>query len=275
MRTIAVVNLKGGSGKTTTALALAVGMARRLPKRKRILLIDGDPQANMTMAMLEGCPAEVPTLGEVLLDQAAAAAAIRTTRLPQVDILPSDSDLANCALLLAEELGRERRLRAALRSVESDYEVCVIDSPPQLSLVSVNILQAVTEIVVPVDAGLWSVSGLGRLQETVEQVRKHLDHAELRIIGLVLTRAQKNRATRDLERQLREAYGDLVYETVIPLSVKVEESHARHRSVLEHAPNSPAALAYEQLITEVVKRHGKKQRNARWADSIDGDVDAA
>jgi chromosome partitioning protein len=265
LRTIGVCNLKGGSCKTTTALCAAIGMARRLPKKKRLLLVDGDPQANATMTMLEGRPAVVPTLGQVLLDQAEAVEAIRPTRCPQVDILPADSDLANCALLLTDELGRERRLRSALRTVENTYEVCIIDAPPQLSLVLVNILQAVTEIIVPVDAGLYSVAGLGRLQETVDQVRKHLDHAELRIIGLVLTRAMKNKATRDLERQLRESYGDLVYRAVIPHSVKVEESHARHRTVLEHAPKSPAALAFEQLITEVLK-HGQN-RHARRSDS--------
>jgi chromosome partitioning protein len=265
VRTIAVVNLKGGSGKTTMALSLAVGMARRLPKRKRLLLIDGDPQANATMTMLEGGRPAEPTLGQVLLDQAEASEAIRPTRVPQVDILPADGDLANCALLLADELGRERRLRSALRTVESKYETCIIDAPPQLSLVLVNILQAVTEIIVPVDAGLYSVAGLGRLQETVDQVRKHLDHAELHITGLVLTRAMANRATRDLERQLRESYGELVYRTIIPHSVKVEESHARHRTVLEHAPKSPAALAFEQLITEVLK-HGQTNRHARQSD---------
>jgi chromosome partitioning protein len=217
------------------------------------------------MTMLEGRRPVEPTLGQVLLDQAGAVEAIRPTRVPQVDILPADGDLANCALLLAEELGRERRLRSALRTVEGKYETCIIDAPPQLSLVLVNILQAVAEIIVPVDAGLYSVAGLGRLQETVDQVRKHLDHAELHIIGLVLTRAMKNKATRDLERLLREAYGDLVYRTAIPHSVKVEEGHARHRTVLEHAPKSPAAVAFEQLITEVLK-HGQK-RNAGRSDS--------
>jgi chromosome partitioning protein len=265
MRSIAVVNLKGGSGKTTCSTGLAVGIGRRLPKRKRLLLVDGDPQANATMTMLEGQPATEPTLAQVLLDQAEAVEAIRPTRCPQVDILPADGDLANCTLLLAEEIGRERRLRTALKTVEDAYDLVIIDAPPQLSLVLVNILQAVNEIIVPVDAGLYSIAGLGRLEETVAQCRKHLDHESLRIVGLVLTRAMKNRATRDLERQLRESYGDLVFGTSIPHSVRVEESHSRHRTVLEHAPTSPAALAFEELITEVMK-HGQN-RHARRSNS--------
>jgi chromosome partitioning protein len=271
VRTIAVVNLKGGSGKTTTALALAVGLARRLPKRKRLLMIDGDPQANASMTMLDGVAAEEPTLGQVLLDEASIEDAIRPSRVPRLDILPAASGLADCTLLLADQLGRERRLRSALRNVQDAYDVVVIDAPPQLNLISVNILQAVGELVVPVDAGIYSIAGLGRLQETVEQVRRHLDHGELHIIGLVLTRVMKNKATKDLERQLREAYGDLVYQSVIPHSVRVEEGHARNRTILEWAPKSPPSLAYDRLVTEVLK-HGQSKRNAVGADPIDSDA---
>jgi chromosome partitioning protein len=271
MRTIAVVNLKGGSGKTTTALALAVGLARRLTKRKRLLMIDGDPQANASMTLLDGAAAEEPTLGQVLLDEASIEDAIRPSRIPRLDILPAAAGLADCTLLLADQLGRERRLKSALRGVQDAYDVAIIDAPPQMSLVSVNILQAVTELVVPVDAGIYSIAGLGRLQDTVEQVRRHLDHEDLHIIGLVLTRVMKNKATQDLERQLREAYGDLVYRSVIPHSVKVEEGHARNRTILEWAPKSPTALAYERLVTEVLK-NGQPKRDAVGPHPIDSDA---
>jgi chromosome partitioning protein len=170
--------------------------------------------------------------------------------------------------LLADQIGRERRLRSALRSVAESYELVIVDAPPQLNLITINILAAVDELIVPVDAGIYSIAGLGRLRETVDQVRRHLDHPSLRIAGLVLTRAMKNRATQDLERQLREAFGPLVYRTVIPHSVKVEEAHARHRTVQEWAPKSPPALAYKQLVTEVLK-DGEPQRDAVGADPVD------
>jgi chromosome partitioning protein len=268
VRTIAVVNLKGGSGKTTTALCLAVGFAWR---KKRVLIVDGDPQANATMTMLGGRPAEPPTLAHVLLDEAEAAEAIRPARVKRVDILPADARLADAALLLSDQLGRERRLRSALQSLDG-YDLVIIDAAPQMSLVTVNVLNYAAELLVPVDAGLYSIMGLARLEETVDQVRRYLDNRALRISGMVLTRAHRNRATRDIETQLREAYGEKVCQTVIPHSVRVEEAHARHRTVLEFDPKSPPALAYDRLLMEVLN-HGQ-QRDARRTDSTD-DADAA
>jgi chromosome partitioning protein len=274
VRSIGVVNLKGGSGKTTTALTLAVGAALR---DLRVLLIDGDPQANASMTMLDGKPADDPTLGHVLLDQARAVEAIRPTRVGGVDIIPADGKLADAALLLSDQFGRERRLRAAMLGVEDDYDLVVIDAAPQLNLVGINILNYAGELIVPVDAGLYSVAGLGRLQETVEQVRKYLDNRRLRISGLVITRAHNNRATKDIEAQLREAFGPLVHEAIIPHSVRVEEAHARHRTILEFAPRSTPALAYDRLITEVLG-HGERAGNPDLgirADQADHDADAA
>jgi chromosome partitioning protein len=269
MRTIACLNWKGGSGKSTTALALAVGLAHRLPKRQRVLLVDSDPQANSTLIMLDGRVPEAPTLADVLLDDAVAIDAIRPTRVDRLDILPADGRLADCTVLLADELGRERRLRVALRSVEDAYSVCVVDSPPQLSLLTVNVLQAVTEVLVPIDPGLFAIAGLGRLQETVDRVRHHLEHPDLAIIGLLLTRATKNKITRDLEKQLRDVYGKLVYHAVIPASVKVEEAHASYRSILEWSPQSPVGKAYGELVTEVLNGQSKRVARKRGARSGD------
>src|SRR4051812_35209972 len=114
-------------------------------------------------------------------------------------------------LMLAEALGRERRLRAALQSIADDYDALVVGAAPQLNLVTINVRNAVAELVVPVDAGVYSLAGLGRLRETVEQVRRYLDNPTLRIAGLLLTRTHNNRATRDIADQLRAAFGPLVY----------------------------------------------------------------
>jgi chromosome partitioning protein len=266
------VNLKGGSGKTTTALSLAVGAAMR---DLRILLVDADPQANASMTMLDGQPVDDPTLGHVLLDQAGAKEAIRPTRVGGVDILPADARLADAALMLGEQLGRERRLRAAMRTIEGSYDLLIVDAAPQLSLVTINVLNFVRELLVPVDAGLYSVAGLGRLQETVDQVRRFLDNHALRISGLVMTRAHTNRATKDIETQLRDAFGGLVHKAVIPHSVRVEEAHARHRTILEFAPRSGPGLAYDRLITEVLG-HGESTGHSDFAfDSHQADNDAA
>ncbi len=258
MRTIAVLNWKGGSGKSTTALALSVGLAGRLPKG-RVLLVDNDPQANASLIMLDGQAPDEPTLTDVLMDEASAVDAIRSTRVGGLDILPADSRLADCTVNLADELGRERRLRVALRSVEKSYAFCVVDAPPQLSLLTVNILQAVSEVLVPIDPGLFAVAGLGRLQETVERVRHHLEHPELAIIGLLMTRATQSSVAKGLLEQLREVYGKLVYKAVIPNAVCVEEAHASYRTVMEWAPKSVVAKAYGELVSEVLK-HGQSKR---------------
>lgn len=154
--------------------------------------------------------------------------------------------------------------------MEDSYSVCVVDSPPQLSLLTVNILQAVTEVLVPIDPGLFAIAGLGRLQETVDRVRHHLEHPDLAIVGLLVTRATKNKVTKELEKQLRDAYGKLVYRAVIPASVQVEEAHASFRSILEWSPRSPVGKAYDELVTEVL--NGRSKGLARKRGSQRGDA---
>ena len=151
MRSLAVMTLKGGAAKTTTALCLAVGLAQR---GRRVLAVDGDPQSNASMTLLDGEPAPPPTLGHVLLDQAEVGDAIRRTRVLGLDLLPADPQLADAALLLSDVMGREKRLRSALAAVAGGYDFAVVDAAPQMSLVSVNILNAVDGLIVPVDAGL-------------------------------------------------------------------------------------------------------------------------
>lgn len=272
MRTIACLNWKGGSGKTTTALALAVGLSQRIQKRQRVLLVDNDPQSNSTLIMLDGKEPSSPTLTDVLLDDADAVEAILPTRVDRLDIIPADGRLADLTALLAEvELGRERRLSVALQSVESSYSWCVVDSPPQLSLLTVNVLQAVSDVIVPIDPGLFAIAGLGRLQETVDKVRHYLQHPTLAIVSLLLTRATANKTTRELERQLRETYGTLVSKSVIPSSVTVEEAHANYRTIMEWAPGSTVAKAYGDLVTEVLK-HGRSKRAVGKRGSRRGDA---
>jgi len=236
-----------------------------------MLFIDGDSQANATTTLLDGMPPELPTIAEVLIDECGILEAIRPSRIARVDILPSTPQLADCTVWLSDQIGREQRLETALQDVRGMYDLVIVDAPPSLSLVSVNILRAVSELIVPVDCGIYSVMGLSRLNDTVEKIRRHLAHPELCIIGLLISRAQRNRASRDLEAQLRETYGDLVYQAVVPFSSKVEEGVARHRTVLEYAPGSPAAVAFESLVREVLQ-HGRKRGHARRSGRIDQDA---
>ncbi len=262
MRKLALVNHKGGVGKTTTALGLAVGIAQRLRKGRRVLFIDGDSQGNASSTLLDGKAPNRPTLTQVLLDDADAAEAIRPSRFPGIDLLPADSTLADCTVWLADQIGRENRLRAALEPLGDPYDLVLIDAPPAMSLVSVNILHAVDELIIPADATAYAMMGLGKLQETVDKIKKHLSHPDLCIIGLVLTRVMKNRPTRDLEAQLRQTYGALVYKSVIPFSPQVEVAACHHRTILEYAPKSAPALAFEALCAEVMG-NGRKRTSPR------------
>jgi chromosome partitioning protein len=257
MVSIAWLSEKGGTGKTTSALNTAAGLARL---GHRVLLVDVDPQANATLVVLQGAPAESSTLADVLLDRCGAGEAIRPTAMPNLWVLPSSVSLADANVLLTGEVGRENRLRRALRPVEHEYDYIVLDCSPQRSVLNINVMNYTSNLLVPVDPGLFSLSGLGQLQQAVIDVKRYLDNDRLRILGLVMTRVQRNNLCRDVERQLREMFGGLVFETTIPHSVKIDEAHGRFTSVLEYAPGTAGAKAYAQLVEEVIRRVREENR---------------
>ncbi len=262
MRRIAFISEKGGTGKTTTAINVAVGLAK---SGKRVLIADLDPQGNASLVLLGGVPAASPTIGSVLLDQAEAHETIRPTATPGLDILPSDVTLADANLALASEVGRERRLRVALEEIQERYDYVVLDTSPQRSLLSVNALVYAEEVLVPVDPGLFAVAGLGQLQATVDEVRRYLDNRALRIAGLILTRTRNDNVSRDVESQLRTMFGELVHKTTIPTNAKLEEAHSRFQSVLDYSPRSAGAVAYSALTEEIIHNGRTKNRNGRSA----------
>jgi chromosome partitioning protein len=261
MLQIAVLNFKGGCAKSTTAMNLAVGLAQR--QKKRILLCDIDPSANASLLMLNGEAPTTPTLADVLLGDVQAAQAIRPTRVGGLDLLPADGRLAHIttAMLRQEEEkpGPERRLRIALRTVEEKYAVCVVDSPPALSILTINALQTCSRVLVPIDPGILAVAGLGTLQETIDRCRHFLEVPDLAIIGMLVTKATGSKTAKALEAQLREVYGKLVYRAAIPFAACVEESHAAYRSVMEAFPKSAVAKAYDELVSEVLKHVDSKR----------------
>jgi chromosome partitioning protein len=264
MRTLAIASLKGGVGKTTLMCALTIGLARRLPKngRRRLLAIDCDPQGNASLSLLNGESPADPTLRHVLLAQAPIKAAVRPSRYPGVDMIPADTSLAECTVLLSESIGRETRLRSALEGLGNAYDVCLIDSPPGLSLVSMNAMTCANELLVPIDCSVYAAAGLARLTETVEQIRRYMSHP-LQIIGLCLMKVQRSKVCRDFERQLRHHYDGLVYKTTVPYAAVVEEACSRNLTVGEYAPASKAAVAFDRLVKELTdgQRFGSAKRN--------------
>lgn len=255
MRRIALVCQKGGTGKTTTATALAVGLAKL---GRRTLLVDADQQANASWTVLGGQGAAPPTLAAVLTRQASAEEAIRPTPTPGLDLLPADAALGGVNVALAQELGRDTRLRSALAPVEGRYDFVLIDTGPQFTTLLANALVYAAEVVVPLDPGVYAVLGLVELQSTIAEVREAYQNHALRLAGLVLTKVSRNNVARDVEAELRARFGDLVFGTTIPASAKIEEAHTHGMTVLDFAPRSAGALAYQALIGEIIS-HGRAQ----------------
>ena len=273
MRRIAWLSEKGGAGKSTSAINSAVGLAKL---GHRTLLVDLDPQGNASMVMMQGRGVEPPTIADLLLGQAEADEAIRKTDVPNLDIIPADATLADANLTLAGELGRERRLRVALEPVEDDYRFVILDTPPTRSLLTINAMTYAHEVLVPVDPGLFSLAGLGQIGRAVDEVRRYLDNRAVRIAGVLLTRTAANNVSRDVEKQVRDAFGPLVFATTIPSSTKIEEAHSRFMSVLDHAPRSPGAKAYSALVGEIID--GIRSKDGRFGgrgDELDEAHDAA
>ena len=204
MRSIGFISEKGGVAKTTTALnvAAAIGQGGR-----RVLVVDTDPQGNASHVLLRGEKPRRPTLLEVLTGDADPDQAIVPTGFDGVDVLPADASLADATVVLAAEVGRERRLREALDGVGGAYDFVLVDTAPTRSILTTNVLNAVQELIVPFTPGLFGVLGLGQLQGDVAQVRRYLENKTLRIGGIVLTQVEKNNVHRELEDQLRAMFG--------------------------------------------------------------------
>jgi chromosome partitioning protein len=272
MRKIAMVSLKGGVGKTVSAVAVAVGLAKR---GVRVLLIDADQQANSTWSLGAGQGGAPPTLASVLTKQASAVEAIRPTNTPGLELLPADGSLGGVNVALATELGRDTRLRSALTPIDGQYDFIVFDTGPQLTTVLVNVLVYAAEVIVPLDPGVYAMLGLVALEETIAEVREAYSNHALHMGGLLLTKVSRNNVCRDVETELRSRFGPLVFKTTVPLSTKIEEANTRGLSVVDYAPKSPAAVAYTELVTEIMN-HGQSSKRSRGATvGRSGKIDAA
>jgi chromosome partitioning protein len=273
MRRIAVVCQKGGSSKTTSATALAVGLARRGHK---VLCVDADQQANATWTLLGGQGADPPTLAEVLMRQAEPAEAIRPTRVLGLDLLPADATLGGVIVQLAQCLDRDIRLREALAPLGDRYDFAILDTGPQFTTIQANVLVYAGEVIVPLDPGVYAVLGLVELQETIALVRRVYTAADVRLAGLLMTKVQRNNVARDVEAEVRARFGDLVFKATVPLSAKVEEACTRGLTIGEYAPRSAAALAYDEVVGEVLSDGDRsKERGGIEALGRPGDGHAA
>ena len=254
-RIIAIANQKGGVGKTTTAINLAVALA---DSKHRVLLIDLDPQGNATSGLNSSQTVASKaqanrTIYEALIGNLPLIEVVRPAR-HFLFLAPSGTDLVGAEIELATAEGRERRLKAALGAIASNYNYVLIDTPPSLGLLTLNALVAADSVLVPMQCEYYALEGLSSLLATIKRVKSALNPS-LAIEGLVLTMFdQRNRLSHEIAREVREHFPDKIFRSVIPRNVRLSESPSHGLSVMEYDARSSGAQSYRELAAELVGR---------------------
>ena len=251
VRIIAIANQKGGVGKTTTCVNLAASLAA---KGKRVLVVDSDPQGNATMASGINKFELEKTLCDVLIDELDINKVLVEETTGAFHLVPSNEDLTSAEVKLLDYFGREYRLKNALKSIRDNYDYIFIDCPPSLNLLTVNAMCASDSILVPLQCEYFALEGLTQLIDTVDQLA-HAVNNDLKIEGILRTMFDnRNRLSTDVSNELKNNFGDLVYETIIPRNVRLAEAPSFGKPALYYDKSSTGTKAYISLADEIIKR---------------------
>jgi chromosome partitioning protein len=261
-RVFAIANQKGGVGKTTTAINLAASLAAN---DFRILLIDSDPQGNATSGLGVAKDPNRPSLYHVLLGDTPVQEAIVATELDGLFLVSADKNLVGSNLELIDIPNREFRLRERIAEIREDFRYIIIDCPPALDLLTLNALIAADSVLVPIQCEFFALEGVSELMDTIERIRDSFQHP-LAIEGILLTMFDdRTNLTRQVAADLKDFFGDQVFRTVIPRSIKLAEAPSFGKPILTYDPRSKGAESYIKLAKEILdhEQNGQPAPSAR------------
>jgi len=251
VKIFAVANQKGGVGKTTTAINLSAALA---DMQRRVLVVDLDPQGNATTGLgIEPRHLEV-SIYDVLMKEHPIEDCVEPTAVKNLFVTPATIDLAGADIELVSAFSRELKLKKAIQSILGDYDYIFIDCPPSLGLITINGLAAATDVLVPIQCEYYALEGLSQLLKSVELVQRNLN-PELRVSAIVLTMYDsRTKLSEQVVEDVRKHFGDIVFRTVIPRTVRLSEAPSFGQPITVFDPSSRGSHAYKALAEEVVSR---------------------